>query len=716
MQFLKEQEFEDGVRFVILDNPSDRVNTLTSRMFSELEGILDTVESDGSTSALVFMSAKEDNFIVGADIREFENITNIEQSSQLIGRLHSIFNRIAALPFPVIAAIHGPCMGGGLEFALACHFRIATDWPKTILALPEVRLGLFPAAGGTQRLPRLIGVRKALPLMLTGQAVDARRAKALGLVDLVAFPGDFTNSVLRSIPLLKKRFSAKTRERSTLSLDRLLGTVSAARKAFFRSVRRRIQKQTGGNYPAPFRLVDCVEAGLAGSLADGLRCEAEGFGPLVVSAESKAMRSLFFMQNSLKKKQFGSPAPVQNIGILGSGLMGSGIAIVSAAKGYRVTIKDIARENLTKALGGIWKHFDSQARKKRTNPVQRDKHYSLVTPALDYRALARADLVIEAVFEDIDLKHRVIKEVEEHIGPKCIFASNTSAIPISRIAEASKRPENVIGMHYFSPVPKMPLLEIIVTEHCADWVLATAVAVGRRQGKTVIVVKDGPGFYTTRVLMPFMIEAIRLIQEGAKIRKVDDAIRDFGFPVGPFKLMDEVGIDVSAHIAHGLGEFFSERGIAAPPVLDSFLTSGFSGRKSGIGFYDYSPGYLGKLKVPGFNPPRPENSGIYKLVGSGGRDKIDPSEMQKRLVYLMVNEAALCLQEGIISGPEEGDIGAVFGIGFPPFRGGPFRYLDAAGISRVVSDMESYAARLGPRFEPAPILVHMAEHEDKFYK
>ncbi len=716
MDFFRLERHEDGDLFAFIGNPAGRVNTLSARMLSELEEVLDRVQSETAPRSLVFLSANDNNFIAGADIHEFEQITEPAQSSAMLGRAHSIFDRISGLPFPVIAAINGPCLGGGFEFALACHFRIATDWPKTIIGLPEVTLGLFPGAGGTQRLPRLIGVHRALPLMLAGRTVDARRAKRLRMIDLVVFPGNLADTAKRCVPYFMKRFPRQVPRPGILSLDGLLRAVPAARKLYFGMVRRRVEKETAGNYPAPMRLIDCVEAGFSGSISDGFRAEAKAFAPLVMSAQSKAMRSLFFMQTALKKKDFGAPVALDLIGVLGSGFMGEGIAAVCAGGGYRVAIKDISKENLTKALAGIWKYFDRKIRTRRQNPVERDKLCSLVSSALDYGALARAGLLIEAVFEDIGLKQRVLMEAEEVVSSDCIFASNTSAIPIGRIAAASKRPENVIGMHYFSPVTKMPLLEVVVPEGCSDRAVATAVAVGRRQGKTVIAVKDGPGFYTTRILMPFMFEAIKVIEEGAAVRDVDEAMRRFGFPVGPLRLMDEVGLEVAAHVAGELQEFFSDRGLHVPPVLDGMLKSGYSGRKKGLGFYDYQPRIWDKLQFPGFEPQRPVNVKIYKFFGARKQRRIESEEIRERLAYLMVNEAALCLQEGIITGPEDGDIGAVFGLGFPPFLGGPFRYMDSIGTAKIVEKMEEFEQRLGPRFEPAPILAHMARGDERFYQ
>ncbi len=715
MDFFRLEKHEDGDLFAFIGNPEGRVNTLSARMLTELEEVLDRAVSETAPRALVFLSANDDNFIAGADIRQFEQITDAARGSVMLDRAHSVFDRMNALPFPVIAAIHGPCLGGGYEFALACHFRIATDWPKTIIGLPEVRLGLFPGAGGTQRLPRLIGVQRALPLMLAGRTVDARRAKRLRMIDLAVFPGNLADTAKRCIPYFLKKFPRPAPRSGIFSLDGLLRSVPAARKAYFGLVRRRVQKETAGNYPAPMRLIDCVEAGFSGSMENGSRAEAEALVPLVLSEESRAMRGLFFMQTALKKKDFGTPAEVDLIGVLGSGFMGEGIAAVSAEGGYRVALEDVSPENITRALAGIWKYFDRKVRTRRHNPVERDRLTSLVSPAPDYGPLARAGLIIEAVFEDIDLKRRVLAEAEAAVPPDCIFASNTSAIPIARIAEASGRPGNVIGMHYFSPVTKMPLLEVVVPEGCSDRTVATAVAVGRRQGKTVITVKDGPGFYTTRVLMPFMFEAIKVIEEGAAVHIVDEAMRTFGFPVGPLRLMDEVGLEIAVHVAGELGEFFSERELHIPPVLDEMLKAGYSGKKKGLGFYDYRPRLRDRMTIAGFELPRPVNVKVYKFFGPRKHRRIEPAEIRRRLACLMVNEAALCLQEGIIAGPEDGDIGAVFGLGFPPFLGGPFRYLDTIGSAGFVKEMEALAEKFGPRFEPAPILAHIAREDEKFY-
>ena len=724
MDFLRLEKHKDGVVFAIIDNPGDRVNTLSETVLSEIESVLDEVGTDHLAKALVFISAKKDSFIAGADIKTFDKVSEPGQAMEMLTRIHALFDRISNLQYPSIAAINGACLGGGLELALACHFRIATDSEKTVLGLPEVKLGIVPAAGGTVRLTRTAGIRKALPLMLTGKTLSAGEAAALGIVDIVVYPENLLDTVKRCVPFLRKKFPRKVAYPAMFSLDRLLNRVPPARKIYFQAVRRQVAKQGHGLYQAPFRLIDCVEAGIAGTMSDGFKAETDAFGPLVVSPQSLSLRHLFFARTELKKRRYGAvPRQVDLLGVIGSGFMGTGIAAVSARNGYRVAIKDVSQQKLSKSLKKIWESLDRRVRSSRLRPVQRDKLFSLVVPALDYRNLARADLVIEAVFEDLAAKQQVLREVESFTSVESIFASNTSAIPISRIAQASVRPENVIGMHYFSPVQKMPLLEVVVTQQCADWVLATAVSVGRKQGKTVIVVKDGPGFYTTRILMPFVIEGVKLIAEGVAVEQVDAAIVGFGFPVGPLRLLDEVGIDVAAHVELELRDFFAPRDLGAPPALEAMLKAGYAGKKKGAGFYDYKPRLTDRLRLGGFETSRPVNSRIYDLFHEGGRrginlphkEDISFSQIQKRLVYLMLNEAALCLQEGTISSPEDGDIGAVFGLGFPPFLGGPFRHLDSEGIGPIVSEMEKLSSTYGPRFEPAPILLHMARHEEKFY-
>lgn len=472
-----------------------------------------------------------------------------------------------------------------------------------------------------------------------------------------------------------------------------------------------VTRQTQGNYPAPYKIIECVKIGMNEGQAKGYQAEVDKFEELILSSVSPQLINIFFNMTDKKKNPMKELAKETKVlGMLGAGFMGAGIAEVSANKGVRVLLKDIKEEAVAKGKQTVWNNLYSKVKKKALKRVEADEIINMVHGQIDYEGYEHADMVIEAVLEDINVKHAVLKEVEAVTKDDCIFASNTSSLPITQIAKASKRPENVIGMHYFSPVPKMPLLEIIVTDQTADWVTATCLELGIRQGKTCIVVKDGPGFYTTRILAPYTNEALLLMEEGADALQIDRALKKFGFPVGPITLIDEVGIDVGAHITKGelTQEFIKNReGAKISQAVVKLYEAGFYGRKNKKGFYQYDE--KGK-KISG-----KINEEVYKFFGGGERKKFTDEELQTRMAMAMVNEALLCLQDGILSNPTDGDVGAVFGLGFPPFRGGPFRYVDTLGAKATVELMEQLAAKHGARFKPAQILVDKANKGEGFY-
>lgn len=717
MNYLRLEYQDDFIAVVHLDDKDDKVNKLSEDMLAELDQALRDVESNASVRGLILISDKADNFVAGADLKEMAKVEQPGLARQMIHRAHAIFNRIEQLPVPAVAAIHGHCLGGGLELALACHYRIATDHPKTQLGLPEVKLGLIPAGGGCQRLTRLLGIKKALPLMLEGRTLSASHAKKLGVVDLKVYPYRLLDIAKETIQRLENKLPKKQAYPRFPSLDWLLRHFTPARSIFFAMASRRVFNKTQGNYPAPELLLDCVETGVSQGMDKGLEAEALAFDRLVPSSESQALRHLFFATTALKKNHLAHAVKsVKHVGILGAGLMGAGIASVTAKQGLPVVLKDVSWSNLADGLENVWKNFDGRVKRHKWQPVERDQAYSRISPKVDYELFGDVDLVIEAVFEDLALKHQVLQEVEQVINGETIFASNTSAIPISKIASVSKRPELVVGMHYFSPVPRMPLLEVVITSDTPDWVRATAVSVGQRQGKTVIVVKDGPGFYTSRILSPYIQEAVFLLHERAKIDQVDEVMRQFGFPVGPFKLLDEVGIEVAAHVSSDLREFFSNRGFPHDNRLQLLTQSDYRGRKNDRGFYQYSSAPWQKIRsFPGIKSSRPVNRDIYKFFGGSERKELESSQIYERLTLIMLNEAALCLQEGVLESARDGDVGAVLGLGFPPFLGGPFRYMDKAGIGQVVAKLEKWTGQIGTRFKPAAILVEMAKKGERFY-
>ena len=699
---------EDDVLIVTIDRPGEAVNTLSPVLVDEFETVFLRVDEDTLIKGLVLISGKPEGFIAGADIEQFPSLKTASEAERVSRMGQDLLDRLEALRVPTVAAIHGTCLGGGLETALACRYRVCTDHPKTAFALPEVQLGLIPGMGGTQRLPRRVGLQAALDMILTGRNVRAKRALQLGLVDEMVHP-----AILREIAIDRARGLADGTRRA--ARPRALGAASLllehnpfGRGLVFKKARESVMEKTHGHYPAPLAALDVVHAGYTRGIETGLREEARLFGEMAVTGVSRQLVFLFFASNSLKKDPgVAPPAPpprdVLKLGVLGAGFMGAGIASVAVQQGTLVRLKDTDTARVGKGLAAVHAVIEERLSRKQISRQQFDDYLSLVGGATDYSGFESVDLVIEAVFEDLELKHRVLAEVEPAIDPAAIYASNTSTIPIAKIAEAAARPERVLGMHFFSPVHKMPLLEVVVTPATAPEATVTAVAYGKRLGKTVIVVNDGPGFYTTRTLSAYMNEAGRLLDEGATIDAVDAALVDFGFPVGPITLLDEVGIDVGGKVGLVLAEAFGSR-MAPSEAMRRVVQAGRTGRKGGKGFYRYDEaGKKGDV-----------DETIYQVIGQQRRE-LPADEMVQRCVLAMVNEAARCLEEGILRSARDGDIGAVFGIGFPPFRGGPFRYVDSVGAHRIVEQLEDLRVRFGDRFEPARLLLDAAGARGSFY-
>ncbi len=703
----------DGVGVIVIDVPGESVNTLRGNFADELSLVLDDAESSADVKALVVASGKPDGFVAGADIKTLIAAKSAADASELSRRGQRVLDRLAAFPKPVVAAIHGACLGGGLELALACHARVATSDDKTRLGLPEVQLGLLPALGGTQRLPRLIGTESALDLLLTGKQLDARRALRAGLVDevvpkaiLLDVAARFALARVAAAPPPKKRHL----DRKTLT-EALLVKNPLGRRVFFGQAKKRTLAKTHGNYPAAERILEVVRLGLSRGMPAGLGAEAAAFGELAVSAEARELMGIFFAQTELKKDsgvndEAVGPGKLERVGVLGAGLMGAGIAFVTAVNAkLPVRLKDRDDASLSRGLSHVRELIVERARTRRLPAFDRDRELLRVTATTDYDGFEAVDVVIEAVFEDLSLKQQVLRDVESRGGKNLIFASNTSSLPIGSIAEAAQAPERVVGMHYFSPVNKMPLLEVIATPKTAPWVVATAVELGKKQGKTVIVVGDGAGFYTSRALGPYLNEASFLLAEGVPVEAIDAALVRWGFPVGPVTLLDEVGIDVGLKVGKILHDAFGER-MAPPPAVERLVEDQRFGKKNGRGFYDYSSKKKGKREV---------DRSVYTVLGVEPKLDLPSGEIADRCALQMVNEAAHCLGDGVLRSARDGDIGAVFGLGFPPFRGGPFRYVDAMGAKEIVRRLRALEETKGARFRPAPILVELADGGRSFY-
>ncbi|HVS02944.1 MAG TPA: 3-hydroxyacyl-CoA dehydrogenase NAD-binding domain-containing protein [Thermoanaerobaculia bacterium] len=698
-------EVRDGIAWITIDLPGKKVNTLNRRLMGWFDERLDELAAQGPRG-LVIRSGKADTFIAGADIEELQELGDRDQVRQLLRQGHALCAKLAALPFPSVAAVHGACLGGGLELALTCDWRAATDHPKTKLGLPEVQLGLIPGLGGTQRLPRLIGIPPALDMILTGKQHPARRARRLGLVDVTCHPADLAQAALELVGRGKRR-SAKSWGKQGLAekAGDLLARTPLGDKLVYDKARQQVRAKTGGHYPAPLSALEVVKQGIKLPLDRALEVEAEAFVDLVVSDTAKNLMGIFFMKNDVEgraAKLAKAGRPVPRVGVLGAGLMGAGITQVLAHNGVPVVMKDRDLESVARGVDYCSDRFGELVRRRRYSEVELKEAMARIHPSVEYEPFRHLDFVVEAVFEDVGVKHQVIRETEAVAPPGLIFASNTSTIPIAELATASRRPENVVGMHFFSPVHKMPLLEVIRHPGTSEEALATTVALGRTMGKTVIVVDDGPGFFTSRVLGPFVNEAVWCLTQGARIEQVDEALRSWGWPVGALTLVDEVGLDVAFHAGHVVLERLGSR-LDPPPAFQRMIDDERKGRKAGRGFYVYDQG---KKQGP--------DETVYDLI-DWQPGEVPATEIAERCWLQMLNEVARTIEDGVIENPVDIDIGVVFGFGFPPFRGGILKEADRHGLPRVVERLAAYAERYGERLAPAQLLRDMAAQGKKFH-
>ncbi|KAJ8600293.1 hypothetical protein CTAYLR_000697 [Chrysophaeum taylorii] len=705
---------KEGVAILRLDHKGAKVNTLNEGIQAEVEEIWKGLPQE--VKAAVFISGKPDNFIAGADIGMLKRKKEVGDEDSLFDACmagHAVFDRLRkARPVPLVAAIHGSCLGGGLEWALKCDYRVATTSPKTKLGLPEVKLGLLPGWGGTKALPELVGVTAALPMMLTGSEVRADKAKKLGLVDATCdLPSLESLAVAKALELAEKKPPLPKKRRRRGAVDTLIRWVPPLRWYVFRTAKKQVTKETRGKYPAPYEILECVEYGATRSRQASFEYEARAFARLAKTDASTALIGLFDGMTNAKK--YAAPREIKGVCVLGAGLMGSGIAQVTADKGIRVLLKDRDNAGVQRGIKGIEENLEKKVRRKRLSDLDRNLVLSRVhgyhdlSPAFARQA-ASVDVVIEAVFEELGLKHKILGEIEALVPETCVLATNTSAIPIADVAKGCRDRSRVLGMHYFSPVPQMQLLEIIPHDETSQEAIDAALALGIKQGKTCIAVKDVPGFYVNRALSPMMAELGPLFKDGVDPKTLDKAILDLGMPVGPCALLDEVGADVGLHVQKTMlsDETMGGRMDGADPrMLETIVSKGWLGRKAGKGFFLYK----GKKK----EPHKPALDFVASLRTSASVPPIP--DVQDRFLSRFVNEAATCLQDGVIKSPVDGDLGAVFGIGFLPFAGGPFRMLDTVGAKFYVDKMLRLADKYGDRFQPCQLLKDHANANTKFY-
>jgi 3-hydroxyacyl-CoA dehydrogenase/enoyl-CoA hydratase/3-hydroxybutyryl-CoA epimerase len=701
----------DGILRIVFDRQGERVNLLSAEILQGLGELLDEVRGRDDVRGLLFASHKPGMFIAGMDVDQIASVTDAYRGAEAARFGQAVFQKIAELGRPSVCAIGGTCLGGGTELALACTFRVASDERTVRIGLPEVQLGIIPGFGGTQRLPRLIGLAPSLELILTGRQVDARRARRLGLVDLLV-PGAYLER--EALELLKRAMRDGTdRVVGSLRRKRALGAllmerIGPLRKYVLEQARKRTGKKVDAeSYPAPFRAVEAIGAAFEQPLPQGLDFEARLEGELITTGTSKNLIWLFKGQNALKKGSGGVPAPprrVDRAAVLGAGIMGGGIAQLVADRRVPVRLKDIRYDALLTALKtahDIWQH---RLKRRRIDRRELEQRMAFIAPTLDDSGLRQVDLVIEAVAEDLEIKRKVLAAVEQRIDARAVFASNTSSLPISEIAAQALRPERVVGLHFFNPVHRMPLVEIIAGNFSSPESVATAHAFAIKLGKIPVIVKDGPGFLVNRILTFYLNEAMRLLAEGARIDVLDRSMTRFGMPMGPFALMDQVGLDTARHVAHVLQEVFGDRIGGDLKLMETMVSGERLGQKSGRGFYVYKNG---RRSAP--------DTDVYNLAGSPTAREIPAETLQERMVLAMINEAALCLQQGVVREPRDIDIAMVMGTGFPPFRGGLLRHADEVGIPIVVDRLSRLADAHGERFRPAEMLGRMVREQRRFY-
>jgi len=707
---IRRSQLEPDIALLTLDDPTKGANVLSQHVLDEFEQHLDALDKEKNLAGLVIRSGKPGSFIAGADLREFAAATDITHEGvvAICTRGRKLFQRLATCPYVTVAAIDGVCLGGGAELALWCDRRLMSSDGKAQYGFPEVKIGLFPGWGGTARTPRIVGLSNAVEMVTGGEAIDARAAVAMGLASDAVSPEKIDEAAIRLVRE-EQRTGAYLEDRKTWSgpctIDEtelyFLGATASAM----------IQQATKGHYPAPVAALETMLEVAGADIETACQKEAEGMASLFGSPINRALINVFFLTDRNKKdrgvdRKDVASRDIKSAAVIGAGIMGQGIAAANVRRSLATHITDTRPAALAAGVRNVLEEVSYNKQLKGPDVKKAVELAPLVQATESLAELAEADLVIEAVVENIDVKRKLLAELEPQLRDDAILASNTSTIPITQLAAGLKHPERFCGIHFFNPVRKMPLVEVIRGERTSDETVATAVVYAKRLGKSPIVVADGPGFLVNRLLLPYMSEALELLLDGATIDQVDKAAKSFGMPMGPITLYDVVGLDTAFYAGHVMHQAFPDR-LAESPLLASLVEAGRLGQKSAEGFFDYKGTKKGRGK------PDPAVAETIQSLGRGG-DPPDKQTIADRLFLPMLLEATRVLEEKLVRDARDVDLGLIFGIGFPPFRGGLLWWADSIGANEIVQRLKPLGP-LGKRFEPTPLLEEMARTDGKFY-
>jgi 3-hydroxyacyl-CoA dehydrogenase/enoyl-CoA hydratase/3-hydroxybutyryl-CoA epimerase len=709
-------EMQDGTAILRLDVAGKTLNVLNRQALADLGAALDRVAAAPNARLLLVTSAKPTGFLAGADVHEFQHVAGPQDASALSAAGQQLFDKLEALPIPSVALVSGPCLGGGLELALACDYRWAVDHPKTQFGLPEIKLGLLPGWGGTQRLPRVVGLERALHVILAQHQLGASEALRWGLADaIIAGDGGPQEWLARLPPLPTGKRPKKGLPLRTWR-QKLLESTRPGRSILFRGAEAILQKKTPDDMPAPREAFEAVRTGVAQGMAAGLAYEREAIGRLSVTPACRNLVAVFFemeLARQMPPELAGVPArEVKRVGVVGAGTMGAGIAQLAAVRGCEVVIREVNEIALAAGTLKIAALVSQAVGRGLVTPAEAQRRLAAIKGTVAWDGFADVDLVVEAVVEDLELKRKVFRDMEARTRPDALLATNTSSLGVANIQEGLSRPERVAALHFFNPVHKMPLVEVAHAPATARATVAALAQWAIKLGKMPVVVKDSPGFVVNRILIPYLNEAVLLVAEGMAPPRVDEAMRRFGMVAGgPLEVLDVVGLDVAAHIARTAQPAFADR-FPPNPAFEAMARRGWLGQKSGRGFYVYG----GKKKTG--NAEAPAVVRAASPPGGALLASLPPATQQReateRLVLLMVNEAAAAVGEGLVATPDVIDRAMIFGTGWAPHRGGPLRYADERGPADVVRALGDLARRLGPRFAPCAELTRRAASGERF--